>query len=120
MRKGEHADLRVGKHKAAHQIVSQVTLDGVAKRFLNQTAPRFPRDCVKLESARHVVLRGKRLEHRVPDPLGKEPRQRVKTFQLFVLLVVSGQFEHRASAHLVIDIAQEQRAMLSVICVWRA
>jgi hypothetical protein len=70
----EDADLRICEHKPAHQIVSQVTLDGIPERLLYQGAPGFAGDFVNLETTRHFFPGDQRLEHRVPDTVGKYAR----------------------------------------------
>src|SRR6185312_274954 len=87
----EDADLRIGEHKPAHQIVSQVTLDGISEGFLCQSAPGFAGDFVNLETTRHFFPGDQGLEHRVPDALREYPWQGIKAFQLVVLSGVSGQ-----------------------------
>ena len=119
MRMRKDTDLGVGKDQAADQIVLQITLDRNPERFLDQTAPRFARDFISVKSARHFLLRGERPQHRVPNLLGKHARQIIKLFQPLELRVASREFDHRLSAHLFVEIAQKQTAMMSVIHVWR-
>src|SRR6266550_6971947 len=90
VRMREDADLRICKHEAAHQIVSQITLDYIPERFLYQSAPGFAGNFVNLETARHFFPGNQRLEHRVPNALGEHARQCVEAFQLVVLSGVSG------------------------------
>ena len=56
VRMREDADLRICKHEAAHQIVSQITLDCVPERLLYQSAPGFAGDFVNLEPTRHFIF----------------------------------------------------------------
>ena len=78
MGKREHAYFRVGKDKAAYQVISQITLDRVAKRFLNEGVPRLAGSFVNFEPTRHFLFGNQRLEHRIPDAFSKYPRQPVK------------------------------------------
>ena len=75
----QHANLGIREDETAHQIVLQITFNRVPERFLDQTAPRFPGDFIN-KPARHFFFRNQRLQHRIPDLLGKLPRQRVKIF----------------------------------------
>src|ERR1700724_2332287 len=91
MRISEDADLRIGKHEAAHQIVSQPMLDRIPERLLSHGTPGF---------AGHFLPGNQWLEHRIPEALGEHTRQRVESFQLLVLSGVSGQLTHRPAAYL--------------------
>ena len=119
MRMCQDADLPVGKHEAADQIVLQITFDRETERFLGQTAPRFAGNIAKIEPAPEVFFRNQRFQHCVPDMFGKNVRQIVKFFHLLVLDVASSKIDNRLPARLFSDIAQEQSVMLAVLHVWR-
>ena len=119
MRICKHANLRIGENKAAHEIVSQITLDRAPERFVNQTAPRLARDCINIKPARHFFFRDERLKHRIPNLLGKNARQIVELFHLLEFGVASGQIDNRFSTYLPLEVAQNQSAMLTVVNVRR-
>ena len=119
VRMGEDADLAVGQHKPAHQIVLQITLDSEPERFFGQAAPRFAREIIVVEASRHFLFCDERFEHAVPGTLGKHAREIVKLFHLFELGVASSKIDNRFSARLVVDVAQEQPFMMAVVAVGR-
>ena len=63
MRVGEDADLAVGQHQAAHQIVLQITLDRAPEGFFRQTPPRFPRNVIAFEPPFEFIPGDQRFEH---------------------------------------------------------
>src|SRR5262245_64994717 len=96
----EDADLRIGEHKAAYQIVPQVTLNGIPERFLYQSVPGFAGDLVNLEATRHFFPGDQRLEHRIPDAVGETARQCIEALQRIASSWVSSALIHRQAAHL--------------------
>ena len=119
MRMREDANLRVGEHEPAHQIVLQITLNRDSQRFLRQTAPRLARNIIDIKPPPQIFFGNERLQHRIPDMLGKNARQIVKLFHLPVLFIVTRQLNHRLPAYGLIDVAQQQTAMMCVTHVWR-
>ncbi len=116
---GQNADLSVGKHKAAHQIVLQIPFNRQTERLLCQTAPRFAGNIAKIEPTPEVLFRNERFQHCVPGMFGKNVRQIVKFSHLLVLSVVSSKVDHRLPALPFIDIAQEQSVIATTIHVRR-
>ena len=96
-----------------------MTLNRGAQRFLNQTAPRLSRGFINIKSARHFLFGNERLQHRVPNLLGKNARQIIKLFQTLELSVVSSQLDDRFPAHVLFKVAQDKRAMLTMTYVRR-
>src|SRR5437868_1529388 len=115
----EDADLRVGEHQAAHEIVSQVTLNPAAERFCSQTSPSLAREIIECEAPRHLLFRNERLEHAVPRLFGEYAGEIVKLLQLLVLAFAAGKIDNRAPAFFFIDIADEQSVVFSISSVRR-
>ena len=84
------ADLCVREDQAADEIVAQVTLDRAAKRLFRQAPPGFAKHFVPVEAASKIFLSNERLEHRVPDILGKHTGQTVKFLELLEFRETSG------------------------------
>ena len=108
------ADLRVGEHKAAHQLILQISFDRDSERFFRQTAPGLARHIIDIKPTTELLFRNKRFQHRVPGMFGEHTREIVKLFHLLVLRVIPGQIEHRLATHLFGNIAQEQTVVMAV------
>src|SRR6266480_1427429 len=101
----EDADLRIGEDEPADQIVLQIAFDRAAKRLFGQTAPGFARNRIYIKPTTEFVSRHEWFQHCVPDVLGKNARQMIKLFHLFVLGLASSKIDNRLPTDLLIDIA---------------
>src|SRR5207245_7214503 len=96
------------RHDAEQQIALPITFHRVPDRFFDQATPSCAPNTIAIEPPPELLLRNKRLQHRVPDLLGEDTREVVKFLHLVVLRFIPGQVEYRTTTHLFGHIAQEQ------------
>src|SRR6188474_676809 len=115
----EDADLPVRQNQPADQVMLQIAFDRAPERLLHQAAPGFTSRIALIEATTEFFLRLQRLQHRVPNLLGENTSQGIKALQSVELRVAACQINDRLTTYLVRNIAQEEAAMLTLLCIRR-